>query len=72
MRKSLNYHKDRIFLTYIIFCVIRVVLVFVPQHGIIHPDEFFQSVEPMAGKNNFALHLIAQNSHILTQHPPSR
>lgn len=50
MRKSINYTKDRIFLTYCIFSVIRVLLVFIPQHGIIHPDEFFQSVEPMAGQ----------------------
>lgn len=49
MKKALNYTRDRVFLTYIIFCVVRVALVFVPQNGIIHPDEFFQSVEPMAG-----------------------
>eukprot|EP00122_Pirum_gemmata_P003697 Pgem_evm1s3347 len=30
--------------------VIRIFLVFLPQTGYIHPDEFFQSSELMAGK----------------------
>lgn len=48
---ALKYTNDRVFLTYIIFCVLRVVLAFI-QYGIIHPDEFFQSVEPMAGTSS--------------------
>ncbi|XP_053687746.1 GPI mannosyltransferase 4 [Sabethes cyaneus] len=35
--------------SYYILCFLRVALVFVPQTGYIHPDEFFQSVEVMAG-----------------------
>lgn len=35
--------------TYIILVALRVCLVFVPQLGYIHPDEFFQSVEIVAG-----------------------
>lgn len=36
--------------TYIFFALLRLVLVFVPQLGYVHPDEFFQSVEVMTGK----------------------
>lgn len=36
--------------TYAILVALRVCLVFVPQFGYIHPDEFFQSVEIVAGK----------------------
>lgn len=35
--------------TYYLLCALRILLVFVPQTGYIHPDEFFQSLEPMAG-----------------------
>lgn len=35
--------------TYIFFALLRLVLVFVPQLGYVHPDEFFQSVEVMTG-----------------------
>lgn len=38
--------------TYFFFAVLRLVLVFVPQLGYVHPDEFFQSVEVMTGKRN--------------------
>ncbi|XP_067627752.1 GPI mannosyltransferase 4 [Eurosta solidaginis] len=34
---------------YLFFAVLRIVLVFIPQKGYIHPDEFFQSVEVMTG-----------------------
>lgn len=37
------------FRTYYALCAIRLLLVLVPQTGYIHPDEFFQSLEPMAG-----------------------
>lgn len=30
--------------------LLRIVLVFIPQTGFIHPDEFFQSIEVLAGK----------------------
>lgn len=29
--------------------LIRIAIVFVPQTGYIHPDEYFQSIEVMAG-----------------------
>lgn len=35
--------------TYYVLCALRLLLVLVPQTGYIHPDEFFQSLEPMAG-----------------------
>lgn len=41
--------KSRL-LTYWLLVVIRIVLVFLPQHGYIHPDEFFQSTEVVAGE----------------------
>jgi hypothetical protein len=41
-----NFH----FFTYFLFIVIRVVLVFLPQYGYIHPDEFFQTTEVIAGE----------------------
>ncbi|EDV37750.2 uncharacterized protein Dana_GF13610, isoform A [Drosophila ananassae] len=40
---------DRHLSTYFCFAVLRFVLVFVPQLGYVHPDEFFQSVEVMTG-----------------------
>lgn len=36
--------------TYFVLAIVRVLLVFIPQFGYIHPDEFFQSMEVMAGK----------------------
>lgn len=41
-----NFH----FFTYFLFIVIRIVLVFIPQYGYIHPDEFFQTTEVINGK----------------------
>lgn len=35
---------------YYFFVVIRIVLVFIPQYGYIHPDEFFQSSEIVSGE----------------------
>lgn len=43
---ALQPHYQRI---YYGLCAVRLLLVFVPQTGYIHPDEFFQSLEPMAG-----------------------
>ncbi|XP_017473997.1 PREDICTED: GPI mannosyltransferase 4 [Rhagoletis zephyria] len=40
---------DECWYTYLFFAALRVVLVFIPQKGYIHPDEFFQSVEVMTG-----------------------
>lgn len=34
---------------YYLLVVIRIVLTFIPQTGYIHPDEFFQSIEVVAG-----------------------
>lgn len=42
--------KNKYLRTYLILAALRVFLVFVPQSGYIHPDEFFQSVEIVAGK----------------------
>lgn len=43
-------HKDNDLIHYFFFALLRVVLVFIPQNGYIHPDEFFQTIEVMAGK----------------------
>ncbi|XP_039955385.1 GPI mannosyltransferase 4 [Bactrocera tryoni] len=42
-------NTDENWYTYLFFAVLRVVLVFIPQKGYVHPDEFFQSVEVMTG-----------------------
>lgn len=39
--------------TYFILVAIRIFLVFIPQLGYIHPDEFFQSVEIVVGEFSF-------------------
>lgn len=36
---------------YLILAVLRVCMVFLPQIGYIHPDEFFQSVEIPTGND---------------------
>lgn len=41
--------------TYFLLVSIRIVLVFLPQYGYIHPDEFFQSSEIVAGENRIFL-----------------
>ncbi|XP_020717469.1 GPI mannosyltransferase 4 isoform X2 [Ceratitis capitata] len=40
---------DENWYAYLFFGLLRVILVFIPQKGYIHPDEFFQSVEVMTG-----------------------
>lgn len=47
--KALIY-KDNDLIHYFFLAFLRVVLVFIPQTGYIHPDEFFQTIEVMAGK----------------------
>lgn len=42
--------NDKNIRIYIILAIIRILLVFIPQFGYIHPDEFFQSMEVMAGE----------------------
>lgn len=42
--------KNVSLLTYYCLVVIRIVLVFIPQYGYIHPDEFFQSSEIISGE----------------------
>lgn len=37
--------------TYIVLAFVRIVFIFIPQYGYIHPDEFFQSSEVVTGKN---------------------
>lgn len=42
--------QNKYYKTYIYLVILRIGLVFLPQLGYIHPDEFFQSVEVLAGK----------------------
>lgn len=42
--------NDKNIRTYFVLAIVRVLLVFIPQFGYIHPDEFFQSMEVMAGR----------------------
>lgn len=50
-KNYLNVNKSLISLwSYFFFIVIRIVLVFIPQYGYIHPDEFFQTTEVISGK----------------------
>lgn len=44
--------KNNYIKIYALLVAIRIGLVFLPQTGYIHPDEFFQSVEVIAGKVN--------------------
>lgn len=43
-------NNDENLCTYLFFAVLRIVLVFIPQLGYVHPDEFFQTVEVINGK----------------------
>lgn len=45
-----NHPKGKYIKTYIFLVVLRVCLVFLPQLGYIHPDEFFQTVEVPTGE----------------------
>lgn len=42
--------RNKYFKTYVYLAIIRVCLVFLPQLGYIHPDEFFQSLEVIVGE----------------------
>lgn len=42
--------KDSSLVSYYIMCFVRIAMVFIPQVGYIHPDEFFQTVEVVAGE----------------------
>lgn len=46
--KSIKDKNTSLF-TYFVLCAVRVLLVFLPQIGYIHPDEFFQTVEVVSG-----------------------
>lgn len=50
---------------YYILAALRLVLVFVPQTGYIHPDEYFQSIELMAGllPSNIVIDIKVFNLH---------
>lgn len=52
LTKHLNIIQtsNKLLRTYYVLVFVRICLVFVPQSGYIHPDEFFQSVEVVAGK----------------------
>lgn len=41
--------QTKYFKIYVVLVILRVCLVFLPQTGYIHPDEFFQSVEIATG-----------------------
>lgn len=47
-----NHTKNKYLRTYYLLIVLRVCLVFVPQLGYIHPDEFFQTTEVIMGEQN--------------------
>lgn len=49
MRKNKN--ADEHYCTYLFFVVLRFILVFIPQLGYVHPDEFFQSTEIFIGEH---------------------
>lgn len=50
-RRSFVKSKELIsFGSYFFFVIIRIVLVFIPEYGYIHPDEFFQTSEVISGK----------------------
>ncbi|CAO1426944.1 unnamed protein product, partial [Diamesa serratosioi] len=50
--KLTTYIKNKNFslVTYFCLVIIRIVLVFIPQYAIIHPDEFFQTSEVITGE----------------------
>lgn len=53
--KMLKIYKNRkiknlSLFTYSLLVVVRIVLVFIPQYGYIHPDEFFQTSELISGE----------------------
>lgn len=45
-----KFIADEHWCTYLFFAVLRIILVFIPQKGYIHPDEFFQTLEVINGK----------------------
>lgn len=46
----MNMNKLKMFYKpYWLLVLLRILLVFVPQHGYIHPDEYFQSIEVLTG-----------------------
>ncbi|KAJ8957814.1 hypothetical protein NQ318_001810 [Aromia moschata] len=50
IRKMLGVKQNVLLTIYWCLAILRILLVLVPQTGYIHPDEFFQSVEVLAGK----------------------
>uniref|UniRef100_A0A1A9X306 Mannosyltransferase n=1 Tax=Glossina brevipalpis TaxID=37001 RepID=A0A1A9X306_9MUSC len=48
-QKKQRPNTDENWSTYLFFAVLRLVLVFIPQLGYVHPDEHFQSVEIVNG-----------------------
>lgn len=50
--RVVNFRKVKNFslLTYYVLVAARIVFVFLPQNGFIHPDEFFQTVEVISGR----------------------
>ena len=46
--KDINLYKDKL-TSYWIFAGLRILLNLIPETGYIHPDEYFQSIEIVAG-----------------------
>ncbi|GAB0090040.1 Mannosyltransferase [Sergentomyia squamirostris] len=55
--RAITHTKDRILFRYFLLAFFRIGLVFLPQTGYIHPDEFFQTVEPIVG-DEFQLEVV--------------
>ncbi|KAG5670527.1 hypothetical protein PVAND_000785 [Polypedilum vanderplanki] len=49
-RKFVKRRENFSLFTYFFFILIRIVMVFLPQYGYIHPDEFFQTTEVITGE----------------------
>lgn len=45
--------------SYWILAALRILITFIPQPGYIHPDEFMQTLEPIAGAFTFLSRLIS-------------
>lgn len=57
--------KRKVVYTYWLFAVVRILLCLVPQNGYIHPDEFFQSIEPISGIVHFKNVIFCQSKQTI-------
>lgn len=58
MKNIKKYHFETVDFIYYIFAFLRIILTLVLQRGYIHPDEFFQSIEIMAGKISLSQNIL--------------